>query len=70
MPRKTVQQKIERATTPVPVDLNLMELKHLLQIHLESYDRDKHSLVGHSLLVNKLGVALNKALLNVDKSDD
>lgn len=70
MPSKTVQQKIARATTPVAVDLNLMELQHLLQIHLESYDRDKHSLVGHSLLVNKLGVALNKALLNVDESDD
>ena len=70
MPRKTVQQKIERATKPVPVNLNMIELKHLLQIHLESYDRDKHSLHGHSLLVSKLALGLDKALENANESND
>ena len=70
MPRKSVQQKIERATEPQAVNLNMNELKHLLTVHLESYDRDKHSLLSHAALVSKLGIALNKALLNVEESDD
>jgi len=58
MPSKSVQQKIERATTTIPVHLNLIQLQHLLQIHMESYDCDKHSLPQHSYLVVKLSLAI------------
>ena len=69
MPSKTVQQKIERATTTIPVDLNLIQLQHLLQIHMESYDRDKDNLSQHSYLVVKLSLAIND-LINHPRETD
>ena len=58
MPRKSIQQKIERTS----IELSLIEIEHLLKLHLESYDREKSPLIRHCYLSNKLGLAYSKIL--------
>lgn len=61
MPSKSVQQKIERATTPVPVELNPLEIKHLLKLHLGSWRDDPlQSTNSFTFLAMKLQAAYNR----------
>ena len=65
MSSKTVQQKIERATTPIPVELNLLEIKHLLKLHLGSWQDDPtnsfmQSTNSFTFLAMKLQSAYNR----------
>lgn len=66
MPRKSIQQEIERAS----IELNLIDLEHLLKLHLESYDREKSSLFRHCYLTNKLGLAYGQLLDALDEKSN
>lgn len=65
MPSKSVQQKIARATTPVPVELSPLEIKHLLKLHLASWKDDPlQSTNSFTFLAMKLQAAYNQMTEN------